>query len=71
MKILVFKTNIRRQEQITKIKALLAPVLSIREWNLDLKDRDNILRIVTNELPPIFVESLLQTSGIYCKELED
>jgi hypothetical protein len=71
MKVLVFRTNVRRKEQISKIKALLSPVLSIREWNLDLKDRDNILRIVTNELPPVFIESLLQTSGIYCEELED
>jgi len=71
MEILVFKTNVRRQEQIAKIKALLSPVLSIREWNLDLKDRDNVLRVVANELPPVFIESLLQTSGIYCEELED
>ena len=71
MKILVFKTNVRQQEQIAKIKSLLAPILSIREWNVDLKDRDNVLRIVTNGLHPVFIESLLQTSGIYCKELED
>ncbi|WP_207423961.1 hypothetical protein [Desertivirga brevis] len=71
MKILVFKTNVRRQEQISKLKALLSPVLSILEWNVDLKDRDKILRIVTNGLPPVFIESLLETSGIYCEELED
>lgn len=71
MKILVFKTNVQQQEQVNRVKALLQPVLSIVDWNFDLSDRDRILRVVTHGLPPRFIESLLETSGLYCQELED
>ena len=71
MQVLVFKTNGQTQEQVNRVKALLQPVLSITDWNFDLSDRDRILRVVTPSLPPRFIESLLQTSGLYCQELED
>lgn len=71
MEVLVFRTNVHRQEQIKKVGTLLSPVISIKDWNLDLNDRDKILRIVTTGLPAAFIESLLESSGLYCQELED
>ncbi|WP_207426594.1 hypothetical protein [Pedobacter sp. SYSU D00535] len=71
MKVLVFRTNVKRQEQVGQIKQLLNPVRSIIDWNFDLEDRDKILRVVTEGLQPKFIESLLLAFGFYCRELED
>jgi hypothetical protein len=49
--VLVFKTNIDSKAEVKK----LTPVLNnkaILKWNLDLEDRDRVLRIVTNQLMP-------------------
>jgi hypothetical protein len=71
MNILVFKTSITEHEQIVKVSPLLDAVPTIKHWNFDLDDCDNILRIVSNNLDPEAIESLLQTAGFYCRELAD
>lgn len=70
MNVLIFKTSISETEQIGKIKPLLESLPTIKFWNFDLDDCDNILRIVSNNLNPESVESLLQGAGFYCKELD-
>jgi len=42
---------------------LLTAVPAIKDWNFDLDDRDNILRIEATNIPPGYIESLLQTAG--------
>lgn len=71
MNILVFKTSITQHEQIAQVSPLLDSVPTIKHWNFDLDDCDNILRIVTNNLDPESIEALLQTEGFYCRELDD
>lgn len=71
MNILVFKTNITDQLEIAKISPLLNSVPTITHWNFDLDDCDNILRIVSNNLDPESIESLLHTAGFNCEELVD
>jgi hypothetical protein len=71
MNILVFKTSVSEEEQIGKITPLLDSVPTIKHWNFDLDDCDNILRIVSNNLDPESIEVLLQTAGFYCQELAD
>ena len=71
MNILVFKTSITQQDQIGQISPLLDSVPTIKHWNFDLDDSDNILRIVSNNLDPESIESLLQSAGFYCQELAD
>ena len=46
------------------------PVPSINDWNFDLEDCDNILRIEADDISPRYIESLLQTAGFDCRELE-
>ncbi|MEO8884930.1 MAG: hypothetical protein ABI367_02635 [Mucilaginibacter sp.] len=70
MEILVFTTSVSEPEQIKKVKPLLKAVRSIKEWNFDLEDRDNILRVVTNGLSPRYIETLLQNAGFNCLELD-
>ena len=71
MNILVFKTSITAHEQIAQVSPLLDGMPTIKHWNFDLEDCDNILRIVSNSLDPEAVELLLQSAGYQCQELAD
>ncbi len=71
MNILVFKTNLRYKKNIHSIVPLLNRLEGIIRWNVDLHDRDKILRIESHSLSPQIVEQTLELAGYYCKELED
>lgn len=70
MEILVFVTNIEKEEQVSEVKPLLTAVAAISDWNFDLDDCDNILRIEANDISPRYIEFLLKTAGFDCRELE-
>ena len=70
MEILVFITSVENPEQVSEVQPLLTAVPTITGWNFDLDDCDNILRIEANDIPPGYIESLLQTAGFACRELD-
>ncbi len=70
MEILVFKTNLPDAKRISDIESDLDIHPHIIEWNVDLHDRDNILRIVANNVSPETIENLLFNAGYYCEELQ-
>jgi hypothetical protein len=70
MEILVFVTNVADVKAVNRVKPLLTAVPAIKDWNFDLDDCDHILRVVCSGLHPYDVESLLQTAGFDCYELE-
>ena len=70
MDILVFTTSVEKPEQVSQVKPLLTAVPAITGWNFDLEDCDNILRIEASNISPRYIESLLQTAGYHCRELE-
>ncbi|MGN6638668.1 MAG: hypothetical protein ACTHJ8_07130 [Mucilaginibacter sp.] len=70
MEILVFKTNVSSKKKVAQVRSLLTSIPAIKQWNFDLEDCDKILRIETNGLRPAYVESLLQTAGFNCRELD-
>lgn len=70
MEILVFKTNLTDAKRISDIKSDLDIHPHIIEWNVDIHDCDNILRIVSNNVSPETIEKLLFNAGYYCEELE-
>ncbi|HZY35370.1 MAG TPA: hypothetical protein VFE53_01905 [Mucilaginibacter sp.] len=70
MEILIFTTNVEKPEQVSEVKPLLTSVRAITGWNFDLEDCDNILRIEASDISPRYIESLLQTAGYDCRELE-
>jgi hypothetical protein len=70
MDILVFVTSVEKPEQVNRVKPLLTTVPAITGWNFDLEDCDNILRIEASNVSPRYIESLLQTAGYDCRELE-
>ena len=71
MNVLVFKTSVTQQEQVSKVKALLTSIPDVTKWNFDLEDCDRILRVITDRVSPRHVENVLQTAGFTCLELED
>jgi hypothetical protein len=71
MEILVFKTNICDSKRILEIEPHLQTIEGIIKWNVDLHDKDNILRIESATLLPHIIEQHLQQAGYYCEELED
>ena len=45
MEVLVFKTNLRFKKQINAVTPLIDTMQGILKWNVDLYDKDKILRI--------------------------
>ena len=70
MEVLVFATSVEKPRQVSRIKPLLTAVPSINDWNFDLEDCDNILRVEAEAVSPRYIESLLKTAGFECRELE-
>ncbi|GAB3937293.1 hypothetical protein [Mucilaginibacter myungsuensis] len=69
MDVLIFKTSVQETKQVNKVRTLLTRMPAIQNFNFDLEDCDNILRIVANGLSPRQVEATLQKAGIGCEEL--
>jgi hypothetical protein len=69
MEILVFKTNLSNPQRISDIESSLDIHPHILRWNVDLHDRDHILRIVSRNIEASEVEALVLSAGYYCEEL--
>ncbi len=69
MEVLVFKTNVSVEEEISEVRDLLSSLPAIESWNFDLDDCDRILRIVASDVCTEEVENLLEGAGIVCREL--
>jgi hypothetical protein len=70
MEILVFKTNLSDIKRIHDIEPSLDVHPNVFQWNVDLNDEDNILRVVANNISGEEVENILQHEGYYCEELK-
>ncbi|HEY9535055.1 MAG TPA: hypothetical protein VIQ77_10980 [Mucilaginibacter sp.] len=70
MNVLIFSTDVSAPEQVSKVQPVLAAIPSISDWNIDLEDCDKILRVVSNDLSPRYIETLLNNAGFNCTELE-
>lgn len=68
--VLVFKTSVSKRKQIRKLRPFLNRLMTRNEqWNFDLEDCDNILRVETQQLNATSIASTLEHHGFYCKEL--
>ncbi len=70
MEILVFKTNLTNPNRISEVESSLDIHPGIYQWNVDLNDSDNILRIVSKSIAAKEVENIVLSAGYYCEELE-
>ena len=71
MEVLILKTNIRYKKHLKEVEPLLNGQHNILRWNIDLQDRDKVLRIESAELPINEVIQLIQNAGFHCEELAD
>ncbi len=69
MEILVFKTNLTDSRRISDIESSLDIHPHIFRWNVDMEDRDHILRVVSRNIAPAEIEHLLLNAGYYCEAL--
>lgn len=70
MQILVFKTNLTDTNRISDVESSLDIHPGIYQWNVDLNDSDNVLRIVSKNIEAKEVENIVLNAGYYCEELE-
>jgi hypothetical protein len=70
IEILVFKTNLTDPKRISDVGSLLDVHPHIVQWNVDRKDCDNVLRIVSRNIKAGEVENILLNAGYYCEELQ-
>ena len=70
MQILVFKTNLTDQQRIHDIKPSLDIHPHIMQWNVDLHDCDNVLRVVSVNIKAREIEQLVLDAGYICEELQ-
>ncbi len=69
--VLVFKTSITKPNQVRRLRPLLNRILNGNgEWNFDLEDCDNILRVETHRLAPAAISWVLEVHGFQCVELK-
>ena len=68
--ILVFKTNVKLEQQVDALKPYLSKEFPKAKWNFDLEDCDKILRIVTDNDISMRVKKLLKLHHFECQELE-
>ncbi|HYF32031.1 MAG TPA: hypothetical protein VD993_13000 [Chitinophagaceae bacterium] len=69
MDILVFKTNIRYKKQLPVITPHLHSIPGVQRWNIDMHDRDKILRIQSVGVSPGTIEHAIRQAGYHCEEL--
>lgn len=68
--ILIFRTNIRTQEDKLAIKPALDDNRQIEKWTIDLDDIDRVLRIVSSTLCCPDIIHLVTQQGYQCTELD-
>ena len=70
MEILVFKTSLSDTNRISDVESTLDIHPNIFQWNVDLNDNDNILRVVANDIEGEEVENMVLKAGYFCEELK-
>lgn len=69
--ILVFKTNIKTDEDKQKVALVLNSLPQINRWTVDCEDCDCVLRIEAEGMSEEQIIELIQQAGFYCEELKD
>ncbi|MBB5637775.1 hypothetical protein HDE68_003700 [Pedobacter cryoconitis] len=67
--ILLFRTDIKSEEDRQALQPLLDENKCIEQWNVDLDDEDYVLRIVSYSLKHHQVIELVRNHGYMCYEL--
>lgn len=71
MEVLIFKTNVSKQSEVSSLQNLLNRFAHIIQVSVDLEDCDKVLRIVGNNPSPTQIQLLVSSLGLNCSEMED
>ncbi len=71
MEILIFKTNINSLYDFNLVRNRLNENAGVQECTIDFKDRDRVLRVISDKLTVRQVEKKLGLLGFYCRELDE
>lgn len=66
---LVFSTNVDTDLKASRLEYVLEKTSGIASWNLDMEDRDHVLRIDFKALDLSLFEGALSSFGIVIEEL--
>lgn len=69
MDVLIFKTSVASRKEASRVELLLTAMKDIKQYNFDLEDCDNILRVVSSGLEPQTISHALNMAGFECEEL--
>ena len=69
MDVLIFKTSVASKQEVSRVHPLLTSLAEIKQYNFDLEDCDNILRVVSSGVEPQTINHMLQIAGFTCEEL--
>jgi hypothetical protein len=69
MEISIFQTSVVNEDQINKLAPLLNNLAGLKNWNFDLEDPDNILRVKYPPAQNNFLASEIRKYGFACVEL--
>ncbi len=68
--VLVFKTSVLGKGHVRALKPLLNQLINKNgQWNFDLEDCDNILRVESQNVRAHTISTLLEKNGFSCEEL--
>ena len=69
MEISIFKTSVVTEANINELKAMLDILVGAGNWNFDLEDADNILRVYYPPHQNNFLANEIKKYGFVCIEL--
>jgi hypothetical protein len=69
MDILVFKTNIDREDDVMRVMSRKKEEARIRRWSVDREDCDKVLRVEADEILPDEIIEMINNAGYACEEL--
>ncbi len=71
MDLFIFRTNIRKKSDFSKIRDSLLTRFGIRDCTIDLEDCDKVLRVECENVPIMAIVEDIVRHGFICEELAD
>lgn len=65
----IFRTSVNSEDKIEQLKSLLNTIIGLDNWNFDLEDCDNILRVNYYSIMNNFLIEEINKMGFECIEI--
>jgi len=68
--ILIFKTNIKTNQDVKRVQKVLGHIPAIQRWTIDLDDWEKVMKVTSDRLSYSDIESIIGSLGYTCCELD-